>query len=108
MSAEGSSAAVSVHLHRSSNEEAAGEQASLLAGLPMSWLHALRRRAVTAKLAAAFAEAAGTGRTGVVRELLSAQYPRLGQALEDTLTRLLQDTQARPPATPDGTPRAAP
>ena len=48
---------------------------------------------MTAQLAAGFAEAAAAGREGAVRELLSGQFPRLAQALEDTLAKLLQDTE---------------
>ena len=53
----------------------------------------LRRRAVTARLAAGFAEASAAGREGVARDLLSGQFPRLAQALEGTLAKLLQDTE---------------
>ena len=54
------------------------------------------RERVTEQLGARFGEAAAGGRTGAVRELLSAQYPRLAQALEDTLAKLLQDTEVPP------------
>lgn len=56
-----------------------------------------RRERVTERLAARFGDAAAGGRAGAVRELLGAQYPRLAQALEDTLAKLLQDTEVPPP-----------
>ena len=60
--------------------------------------HVRCRGRVTERLAAKFGDAAAGGRAGPVRELLSAQYPRLAQALEDTLAKLLQDTEVPPPA----------
>lgn len=54
------------------------------------------RKLQTASLQRAFSDAATAGRGGLVREVLTAQYPRLAQLLEDTITKLLQDTEVRP------------
>ncbi len=48
-----------------------------------------------AALQRAFSEAAMAGRGGLVREVLTAQYPRMAQLLEDVITKLLQDTQVQ-------------
>ncbi|CAL8469379.1 g8920 [Coccomyxa elongata] len=49
----------------------------------------------TGALQNAFADAAAVGRAGLVRELLTAQYPRLARIFEDTLAKLLQDTEVK-------------
>ena len=54
------------------------------------------RKLQRASLQRAFSDAATAGRGGLVREVLTAQYPRLAQLLEDTITKLLQETEVRP------------
>lgn len=51
------------------------------------------RRLQTGLLQRAFSDAATAGRGGLVRDVLTAQYPRLAQLLEDTMTKVLQDTE---------------
>ena len=51
------------------------------------------RELATQALQKAFADAAAVGRAGLVRELLTTQYPRLARIFEDTLAKLLQDTE---------------
>lgn len=51
------------------------------------------RELATGALQKAFADAAAVGRAGLVRELLTAQYPRLARIFEDTLAKVLQDTE---------------
>ena len=48
---------------------------------------------MTAALQRAFTEAAGGARVGALREVLTAQYARLAQLLEDAIARLVQDTE---------------
>lgn len=54
------------------------------------------RELATGALQKAFADAAAVGRAGLVRELLTAQYPRMARILEDTIAKLLQDTEVQP------------
>jgi hypothetical protein len=53
----------------------------------------LYRELATGALQKAFADAAAAGRAGLVRELLTAQFPRLARIFEDTIAKLLQDTE---------------
>ncbi|EIE21637.1 hypothetical protein COCSUDRAFT_30131 [Coccomyxa subellipsoidea C-169] len=46
-------------------------------------------------LSKAFGDAAAAGRAGLVRELLTAQFPRLARIFEDTIAKLLQDTEVK-------------
>ena len=46
-----------------------------------------------AALRRAFAEAAGSGRAGALREVMTTQYTRLAQLTEDLIARLVQDTE---------------
>ena len=48
---------------------------------------------MTAALKKAFAEAAGGGRVGALKEIMTAQFTRLAQLMEDTIARLVQDTE---------------
>ena len=48
---------------------------------------------MTAALRRAFADAAGGGRAGTLKDIMTAQYARLAQALEDVIARLIQDTE---------------
>ncbi len=55
------------------------------------------RELATGALQKAFADAAAAGRAGLVRELLTAQFPRLARIFEDTIAKLLQDTEVSNP-----------
>ncbi|CAK0784167.1 hypothetical protein CVIRNUC_007370 [Coccomyxa viridis] len=48
---------------------------------------------MTASLRRAFADAAGGARAGTLKDIMTAQYSRLAQALEDVIARLIQDTE---------------
>ena len=51
------------------------------------------RELMIAALRRAFADAAGGGRAGTLKDIMTAQYARLAQALEDVIARLIQDTE---------------
>ncbi len=53
---------------------------------------------MTASLRRAFADAAGGARAGTLKDIMTAQYSRLAQALEDVIARLIQDTEVVPQA----------
>ena len=48
---------------------------------------------MTAALQRPLADAAGGGRAGTLKDIMTAQYARLAQALEDVIARLIQDTE---------------
>ena len=60
----------------------------------------LCREMMTAALRRAFADAAGGGRAGTLKDIMTAQYARLAQALEDVIARLIQDTEVLRQAVP--------
>ena len=51
------------------------------------------RELMSAALRRAFSDAAGGGRAGTLKDIMTAQYARLAQALEDVIARLIQDTE---------------